>query len=52
MEPPSYLQNYHDAEDDEQVPPGTALQVVKEKWSELGPLRLEEIMANSSEPID
>jgi hypothetical protein len=37
--------------DDEEIP-GVALKAVKEKWSELGPLKLEDIIANSSEPID
>ena len=32
--------------------PGTALAIVKDKWNELGPLKLEEIAMNSSEPID
>ena len=32
--------------------PGVALKAVKEKWSELGPLRLEDIMQNTSDPID
>lgn len=29
-----------------------ALRAVKEKWAELGPLKLDEIVANSTEPID
>jgi len=29
-----------------------ALRAAKEKWNELGPLRLEDIVANSQEPID
>ena len=37
---------------DEEDQPGAALKAVKEKWSELGPLRLEDIIAHSSEPID
>lgn len=32
--------------------PGIALRAVKEKWTELGPLKLEDIIANSTEPID
>jgi hypothetical protein len=28
------------------------LKAVKDKWNELGPLKLEDIIANSSEPID
>ena len=31
---------------------GVALRSAKEKWNELGPLRLEDIVANSSEPVD
>ena len=31
---------------------GVALGPVKEKWNMLGPLKLEDIIANSSEPID
>ena len=38
------------SDDDEQ--PGAALKAVNEKWTELGTLKLEDIMANSSEPID
>jgi len=38
--------------EDEEETAGVALQAVKQKWSELGPLRLEDIVANSSEPID
>lgn len=37
---------------DENQHEGNALKEVKDKWKELGPLRLEEIVANSSEPID
>jgi len=37
---------------DDQQHEGNALKEVKDKWKELGPLRLEEIVANSSEPID
>ena len=32
--------------------PGIALKAVKERWTELGPLKLEDIIANSTEPID
>lgn len=32
--------------------PGIALRAVKEKWTELGPLKLEDIIANSTEAID
>jgi len=32
--------------------PGIALRAVKEKWTELGPLKLEDIIANSTECID
>ena len=28
------------------------MRAVKDKWTELGPLKLEEIIANSAEPID
>lgn len=38
--------------EDEGEAAGVALQAVKQKWSELGPLRLEDIIANSNEPID
>jgi hypothetical protein len=38
------------SDDDDQ--PGAALRAVKEKWSELGPLKLEDIIANSTVPID
>jgi hypothetical protein len=31
---------------------GVALEAMRKKWSELGPLRLEDIIANSNEPID
>ena len=31
---------------------GLALQAVKDKWNELGPLRLEDIIANSEEPLN
>ena len=37
---------------DTDVPPGVALGVVKAKWTNLGPLKLEDIIANSSEPIN
>ena len=62
QEYPSYLDNsyqniqyegpYDDGssdEDDENA--GVALKVVKDKWKELGPLKLEEIMAKSEHPI-
>jgi hypothetical protein len=32
---------------DDEEEPGTALAIVKDKWTELGPLKLEEIVANS-----
>lgn len=32
--------------------PGVALKTVKQKWAELGPLNLQDIIANSTEPID
>ena len=51
---PSYMNRANSAgigsDDDDQ--PGAALKAVKEKWTELGPLKLEDIIANSSEPID
>lgn len=31
---------------------GVALKAAKDKWNELGPLRLDDIVANSSSPID
>ena len=31
---------------------GVALKAAKDKWNELGPLKLEDIVANSDEPID
>lgn len=31
---------------------GVALKATKDKWNELGPLRLEDIVANSATPID
>ena len=31
---------------------GVALRAAKEKWSELGPLRLEDIVANSTDLVD
>jgi len=37
---------------DEEGAPGVALGPVKEKWTQLGPLKLEDIIANSSEPIN
>ena len=36
----------------EEGAPGEALGPVKEKWTQLGPLKLEDIIANSSEPIN
>jgi hypothetical protein len=39
-------------QDEEEEAAGVALQAVKQKWSDLGPLRLEDIIANSMEPID
>lgn len=53
LEQPSYMASSAggDDEEDDQTP-GAARRAVKEKWGELGPLKLEEIIANSSEPID
>jgi len=31
---------------------GVALKAAKDKWNELGPLRLDDIVANSEVPID
>jgi hypothetical protein len=31
---------------------GVALKAAKDKWNELGPLRLEEIVKNAKEPIE
>jgi hypothetical protein len=36
----------------EEEVPGVALRAVKDKWTELGPLKLEDIIQNSSEAID
>lgn len=44
--------NYGGIGSDDDDQPGAALKAVKEKWTELGPLKLEDIIANSSEPID
>jgi hypothetical protein len=58
-EMPSYLMNnsvggignsFYEPDDDDM--PGVALKAVKDKWSELGPLKLEDIIQNSTEPID
>jgi hypothetical protein len=43
--------NYTDAHTDKESH-GVALKAAKEKWNELGPLKLEDIVANSNEPID
>ena len=50
QEMPSYMKDERDEEDERQ--PGTALKTVKDKWAELGPLKLEEIVQNSDTPID
>jgi hypothetical protein len=42
----------HGGNNDEGENPGIALRAVKEKWTELGPLKLEDIIANSTEAID
>ena len=52
-----YLNNDFELEsnsqfEDEDDSPGVALKAVKEKWTQLGPLKLEDIIANSAEPID
>lgn len=49
---PSYMQGVTSEDDDDENHPGAALKAVKDKWSELGPLKLEDIVANSDEPID
>jgi len=49
---PSYMQGVTSEDDDDEDHPGAALKAVKDKWSELGPLKLEDIVANSDEPID
>lgn len=52
---PSYMQNSQadqQAFSNDEDSAGVALAAVKQKWSELGPLRLEDIIANSNEPID
>ena len=51
---PSYMQNSQLDQQplEEEESAGVALAAVKQKWSELGPLRLEDIIANSNEPID
>lgn len=41
---------FNDARSDDSH--GVALKAAKDKWNELGPLRLEDIMRNSKEPID
>ena len=48
---PSYMkQSMMDFMDDDQ--PGQACKAVKAKWNELGPLNIEDIMANSHDEID
>jgi len=49
---PSYMQGVTSEDDEDENHPGAALKAVKDKWSELGPLKLEDIVANSDEPID
>ena len=46
----SHPDPFNDARSDDSH--GVALKAAKEKWNELGPLRLEDIMRNSEEPID
>lgn len=53
---PNYLQQYNMPQsvglgDYDGGQPGTALRAVQEKWSDLGPLKLEEIIQNSSSPV-
>ena len=43
--------NYTEAHSDKESH-GVALKAAKDKWNELGPLKLEDIVANSSDPID
>ena len=42
----------YDAAHSDKESHGVALKAAKEKWNELGPLKLEDIVANSNEPID
>lgn len=44
-------ENYSDVNTDKDSH-GVALKAAKDKWNELGPLKLEDIVANSNEPID
>ena len=46
------MQGATSEDEDDEDHPGAALKAVKDKWSELGPLKLEDIVANSDEPID
>lgn len=48
--PPDFDDDYQEVHTEDSH--GVALRAAKEKWNELGPLRLEDIVANSSEPID
>jgi hypothetical protein len=45
------VENFQDAHTDKDSH-GVALKAAKDKWNELGPLKLEDIVANSDEPID
>lgn len=51
MDQSSGKMNSSGFEDDDDTP-GAALKAVKDKWSELGPLKLEEIIENSGSQID
>ena len=42
----------YDAAHSDKESHGVALKAAKDKWNELGPLKLEDIVANSNEPID
>ena len=42
------MMDYGDGDDQ----PGQAMKAVKQKWNELGPLNIEDIMANSTEEIE
>lgn len=52
MPMPSQIEFESDASGSGAEPMGVALKAAKDKWNELGPLRLEEIMANSQVKID
>ena len=49
MQPNNQLEETSGMDDET---PGVALKAVKDKWQELGPLKLEDIMQNTSDPIN